>query len=49
MRANGSVFFSSSAPTRKAPLPPMVWVVAARPSTTSGDCAPNSRSRVARV
>ena len=46
-RANGSACLSRSAPTRSAPLPPMVWVVLARPSLISGESAPNSSSRVA--
>ena len=35
--ACGSSFFSTSAPTRSAPLPPTVWVVATRPAASSGD------------
>ena len=45
--ACGSSFFSRSAPTRRAPLPPMVWVVATRPAATSSDSLPNTSSRVA--
>ena len=47
--ACGSALRSSSAPTRSAPLPPTVWVVATRPAASSGESLPNSSSRVALV
>ncbi|MCW1776769.1 hypothetical protein NB693_20315 [Pantoea ananatis] len=43
-----SSFFSRSAPTRSAPLPPTVCEVATRPAASSGDSAPNSSFCVAR-